>query len=144
MYSSGYGSVIYNDCYYGTTRWVWNRYGSWYDPWGCGGGYGYYDPFYSGYGYGYSGGGYSSSTTYSTPRSTGSVRLKIKPKGAKVYVDGTLMGVADDFDGLTGHLMLDAGTHQIELRADGYETFTGTINIELGKTTTERISLKKK
>ena len=74
---------------------------------------------------------------------TGSIRFKVNPSIAKIYVDGTLMGVVDDFDGLGDHLTLDAGSHALELRADGYETYTGTIRVEIGKTLTERINLKK-
>ena len=76
--------MTYDPWVYGTTRWVWGRYGLWYDP------YGYYDPYYAGYGYGYGGGGYSSSS--SEPSLTGSIRLKASPSSAKVYIDGTLDG----------------------------------------------------
>jgi len=133
-YSSGFGwGFGYYDPW-SYNRWVFGRYGIWYNP------YGYYDPYY-----GYSGGaGYYSGGDYSSPRSaTGSIRFKVNPSVAKIYVDGTLMGVVDDFDGLGGHLVLDAGSHTIELRADGYETYTGTIKVEVGKTLTERVSLKK-
>jgi hypothetical protein len=75
---------------------------------------------------------------------TGSIRLKVSPDTAKVYVDGTLAGTASEFDGLVGHhLELEVGTHELELRADGHETFHDTITVEAGKTFTERASLKK-
>ncbi len=74
----------------------------------------------------------------------GSIRLRASPSSAKVYVDGTLMGIVDDFDGLSSHLDLAAGQHALELRADGYETYSGTINVLVGKTMTERVTLKKK
>jgi len=131
-------------------------YGYWY-PWygpGFGYGYGYYNPwwygsfgFYGGYPYGYggygaySGGGYAGE--YQSV-ATGSIRLRVSPETAKVYIDGTLMGTVDDFNGLGHHLDLPAGQHQIELRADGYETYTGTIDVLVGKTMTERVSLNKK
>lgn len=128
--------MTYDPWVYGTTRWVWGRYGLWYDP------YGYYDPYSYGYGYGYGGGGGYSSA--SEPSLTGSIRLKANLSTAKVYVDGTLMGTVDDFDGLSGHLALAGGMHQLELRADGYQTFSADINVAVGKTITERVSLKKK
>ena len=112
--------------------------------------YGYYDPWwYGGYaGYGYYGGGYSGGYgeggEYTTEAATGSIRLRASPSTAKVYVDGTLMGIVDDFDGLSNHLDLSAGQHTLELRADGYETYEGTINVLIGKTMTERVTLKKK
>jgi len=126
--------------FYGASRWNWYRYGYWYDP------YGYYpfgwDPYYPGYGYGYG------SYTYDDERSEedrnmGSIRLKANAKEARVYIDGALVGTVDDFDGLSDHLELTAGTYSLELRADGYETYTGELVVEASKTLTERLSLKK-
>jgi hypothetical protein len=58
-------------------------------------------------------------------------------------VDGALAGVVDEFDGLTDHLQLDPGRHQIELRATGYESFVADVNVTDGRTTTTRAKLKK-
>ena len=75
---------------------------------------------------------------------TGAIRLKVSPETAQVYVDGTLAGKASDFDGLVGHhLVLEVGPHELELRADGRETFHDTIKVEENKTLTERATLKK-
>jgi hypothetical protein len=74
----------------------------------------------------------------------GSIRLRVNPESAQVYIDGALVGAVTDFSGLKNHLELDGGTHQIELRAEGYETYSGEIAVEVGKTLTERIRLKKK
>ncbi len=89
---------------------------------------------------------YPAETSIARPprHETGSLRLRVDPKGAKVYIDGALAGVASDFDGLTHHLDVDAGSHQIEFRADGYEPYTASIVVPAGKTLTERASLKKK
>ena len=143
-YGSGFGwnlgFVTYNPWYYGATRWYWGRYGLWYDP------YIYdpywFDPYYQGYG---GGGGYSSHReNYDEPkRMTGTIRLKAKPSAANVYVDGALVGTVNDFDGLSDHLELDGGKHTLELRADGYQSYRGEIDVEVGKTLTERVSLKK-
>jgi hypothetical protein len=140
-----------------------------YSP--CGWGYGcpynpyWYDPFYRygyyGYGYGFGhpgayypdddpGQGYSSSSSgnrYSEPeesRRMGSLRIKATPATAKIYIDGTLVGTVDDFDGLTNHLEIEAGAHEMEVRADGYATLIKDINVKAGQTTTERLALKKK
>ena len=111
-----------------------------------------YNPFwyggYAGYSY-YGSGGYADTGVAAANRTRleiamGSIRLRASPSNAKVYVDGTLMGIVDDFDGLSNHLDLSAGQHTLELRADGYETYSGTINVLLGKTMTERVTLKKK
>ena len=74
---------------------------------------------------------------------TGSIRLKVSPVTAKVYIDGVLMGVVDDFDGLTDNLRLEPGYHLLELKADGYQTFSKEVLVVGGKTFTERISLKR-
>lgn len=133
----GYGWVSYDPWRFGGTRWVWGRYGTWwygatpwYDPW--------YDPYYSWFGYG---GG----SSYSTEDEvfTGTLRLKVNPAQAKVYIDGVLQGVVDDFNGLRSSLDVTEGTHQLEIRSDGYVTLKDEITIEAGKTQTYRGSLKK-
>jgi hypothetical protein len=116
-------------------------------------GYGY--PLgYSGLGYGYPGAmdpyAYDDqyrrrlpTATSTESHATGAIRLKVSPETAQVYIDGTLAGTASEFDGLVGHhLVLEVGTHQLELRAEGRETFHDTIVVEENKTLTERASLK--
>ena len=62
---------------------------------------------------------------------------------AKVYIDGVLQGVVDDFNGLSSPLDVTEGTHQLEIRGEGYATLKAEVNIEAGKTQTFRGSLKK-
>lgn len=136
----GYGYVSYDPWRYGSSRYSLWRYGAWYnpyDPYCYGGGYWPCDSYMTG------GGSGSSSDEGDEEEPTGAVRLRISPAHAKVYVDGTLVGVVDDFDGLSGHLRLTLGTHLVEIKADGYETFVPEITISEGKTTTVRGSLKK-
>lgn len=146
-YSSGlnwnYGYYDYNPYAYGYTRWTWGRYGMWYDPYNP---YGFYDdPMAYGAPSGYSSNSsYSSSIGSQAPELTGSLRLRVNPSHAKVYIDGTLVGTVNDFNGLGSHLAATAGTHQIEFRADGYETLTITVKVAADKTLTERATLKKK
>lgn len=143
-YSNGFGwnlgFVTYNPWRYGATRWVWGRYGMWYDP------YAYYPYWGDPYSHGASYGSYGSSGSRRTEepkRLVGTIRLKVDPEDAKVYIDGALVGTADEFDGLRHHLELDGGRHELELRAEGYETYKGDLNVEAGKTRTERVKLKK-
>jgi hypothetical protein len=114
-------------------------YGSFYDP------YVFYDPFspwYRGYGsnglygaYGYpSYGGYGYPSSYSTI-ADGSLRLKIKPRDAQVFVDGYYVGIVDDFDGVFQRVHLPSGPHRIEVRAPGYETLTFDVQIRFDETT---------
>jgi PEGA domain len=112
-----------------------------YDPWGYDGGYGYYggyyDPWYGGYP-AYPVGGSTSSND-----DEGSLRLKIKPREAEVYVDGYFVGTVDDFDGIFQRLHLDSGPHRIEVRAPGYETLDFEVRITPDHTTTYQGELKK-
>jgi hypothetical protein len=158
-YYSGYGGhfgyLTFDPWRYGSSRWAWSRYG-WYDPYGYGpygfGPYGY-DPFGHFYGATYWGspyyttfddyGGGGGGRGYDQDADLGSIRLKVSPSDAKVYIDGALAGVVDDFDGLSNHLKLAEGKHQLEIRLDGYETFSTEIDVKAGRTRTERANLKR-
>jgi hypothetical protein len=140
-YGSSFG--YYDPWYggYGYSRWHRYPYGGGYGVFGFP--FGFYDPYSP---YGYSGGGSygrSSRDDQDNERPTGAIRLRANPSHARVYVDGALVGTVDDFDGLSGHLRLEAGLHQIELRAEGYETYTNEVTVTAGRTMTERASLKR-
>ena len=131
--------------YYGYSRSYWPGYGFglgysyydpfWFDP--------YYDPYYGGGGAYYGGaGGYSYGTTRGY-RETGSLRLKLKPRDAKVYIDGYFVGVVDSFDGLFQRLGIEAGGHRVEVRADGYETLQFEVLITPGESVTYKGELKR-
>ena len=115
-----------------------------YDPWGYGGGYaggyggyygGYYDPWYGGYP--------SYPQTSYTYTDEGSLRLKLKPRNAEVYVDGYFVGVVDDFDGIFQRLHIDSGPHRVEVRAPGYEPLAFDVRITPDHTTTYQGELKR-
>ena len=131
-----------------------------YIPGGYYGGYGYYDPWSNGYGYGGGYGGsyggyyggyydpwYGGYPTY--PQSTytssdeGSLKLRIKPREAEVYVDGYFVGVVDDFDGIFQRLHVESGSHRVEVRATGYEPLAFDVRITPEHTTTYTGELKK-
>jgi hypothetical protein len=140
----GYGYVSFDPWRYGASRYSLYRYGSWYnpyDPWCYGVGYWLCDPWGGAATSSY-GGSSSDDTDSSVPMA--SIRLRLSPSSAKVYVDGALVGTVDDFDGLTDHLKVTAGEdHRIEVKAEGYETFVPDVVLEAGKTVTVRGSLKK-
>ena len=95
--------------------------------------YGYY-PSYYGYGsYGY-GSSYGRGYYGNGPRSTGSLRLDIKPGHAQVLVDGYFVGSVDDFDSVSQRLRLEEGPHKIEIRAAGYEPLVFDVRIRIGDT----------
>jgi hypothetical protein len=105
------------------------------------GGYGFGDPGYGGYGgYGGGGGGYTSSQSYSD---SGSLRLKINPRSAQVYVDGYFVGVVDSFDGAFQKLGLEGGGHRVELKADGYQPLEFEVLITPGETVTYKGEMKR-
>jgi len=125
-------------------------YGSYY-PYGFGMGYGLYsgfgwapyygDPFGDPYGgYGYDGGG---STTSYDRGEQGNLKLKVKPRSAKVYVDGYLVGTVDEFDGSFQKLALNTGRHKVEVKADGYETAEFDVLINAEQTVTFQGELKR-
>ena len=101
------------------------------------GNYGAYGP----YGYGPYGSGmygqYGRSTTYDT----GSVRIRIRPRDASVFVDGYYAGLVDDFDGTFQSLRLEQGGHKIEVRMPGFETLALDIHVQPGRTITLREDL---
>jgi hypothetical protein len=112
--------------------------------------YGYY-PYAAGYGYGgygYSGYGYGGSGGYGYPMpppsyvsmrpgaAYGGVRIEGAPRDAQVFADGYYMGIVDDFDGTFQHLNLEAGVHQIEIRAAGQPPISFQVNVQPGQTIT--------
>jgi hypothetical protein len=123
-------------------------YNSYYYPYGFGLGYGLYsglgwspyfgDPFGDPYGYG--GGSYSSS--YGRGEQ-GNLKLKVKPRAAKVYVDGYFVGYVDQFDGAFQKLALNTGRHKVEIKADGFETAEFDVLINPEQTVTFQGDLKR-
>ena len=149
-YYYGYG---YYDPYYGS-----RRYTSWWSPYGYGYGLGYfaYDPYMFGGGYPYGpGGGYGpgyesygaggGGGSYGTTHTgeVGSIRLKVKPSNAQVYIDGYYVGVIDSFDGAFQKLGIETGTHKVEVRAEGYETAQFEVMVMPGETITYKGELKR-
>lgn len=58
----------------------------------------------------------------------GTISLRSRPSGAEAYVDG-------DFAGYTPvEYGVRAATHRIELRLDGYQTYTATVDVAAGET----------
>ncbi len=136
-YGSGFGwnlgFVTYDPWSYGATNWIWGRYGMGYDPYA-------YAPYDF---YGADGPDSGAATQLPPSPLQGSLRIKANPDTAKVYIDGALAGTVDDFNGLTHHLTVEAGRHELQLRADGYQPYTQDISVEIGRTMTVRASLKK-
>ncbi len=128
VFGHGYG---YNPYYYGYPR----AYGSYFHF----GGY----PYTVGYGYPWiydSAWGYGQTPFYGGYAADyadyyqGSLRLKIKPRDAEVYVDGYYVGVVDSFDGVFQRLQLEEGPHRIEIRHSEYRPIVREVLIVAGET----------
>jgi hypothetical protein len=119
-------------------------YGRYFFPgYGFGLGY-YYDPlFYDPYSYGYGGGQGGYGYSRGGYRDTGSLRFKIKPRDAQVFVDGYFVGSVDEFDGIFQRLGIESGGHRIEIRAEGYEPLQFEVLITPGETVTYKGELKR-
>ena len=66
----------------------------------------------------------------------GSMRLKIKPREAEVYVDGYYVGVVDSFDGLFQRLRLEEGPHRVEIHHPHHQPIERDVLIVAGETVT--------
>jgi hypothetical protein len=144
------GGRYYDPYYYGYPGYGFGYY-NYYYPYTYGLGYGLYsglgwnpyfgdpwDPYTSGYG---GSGGYSSGV-YNTV-AHGNLKLKVKPRNAKVYVDGFYVGLVDEFDGAFQKLALNGGRHKVEVRAEGYETAEFDVLITPDQTVTFQGELKR-
>jgi hypothetical protein len=97
--------------------------------WGGGGwGWGW---SYPAYGYPYY--GYPAAYGYG-PAVFARVKTDVDPEEAWLYLDGRLIGTADDFDGYPDFLYLKRGHYKLEFRLDGYETKTVEIDAQPGGT----------
>ena len=150
FYPWGYGALALG---YFWDPWMWTGY------YGGMGGYPWVDPYWSGGGGG--GGSFGSwdhangtsdadnpAATAENPLNsdgpTGGLRLKVVPREAEVYVDGFYAGRVDDFDGAMQKLKIVQGSHRIELRAEGYETASFTVNVIADETTSYKTELKRR
>ena len=123
----GYYRPYYYRPYY---RPYYGFYGGFYSP--------FYSPFYAGFGYAgfyggyaglYSGWGpyyyaqYPPYPGYYYGRPWASARIEVKPREAQVYVDGYLVGVADQFDGVFQRLDVPTGEHEITVYLPGHKSY---------------------
>jgi hypothetical protein len=96
-------------------------WGWWGGGWGW---YGYYPWYYWGggpYYYQERGGG-----------DAGALDLDIRPEKAQVYLDGQLIGIADNFDGWPRYLWLQKGTYDLVFYYPGFKTIARQYSIYPG------------
>jgi hypothetical protein len=61
------------------------------------------------------------------------VDTDVSPETAEVYLDGTRIGQADDFDGFPDYLYLEPGKYVLEFRHPSYETIHKEIEVREGQ-----------
>ena len=66
-------------------------------------------------------------TSVITDDQMGALSFNVKPKDAKIYVDGEFVGLAKYFNGKKRRMKIQPGTHIIELKRDGYKNITKQI-----------------
>ena len=71
-------------------------------------------------------------TSVKTVDTRPSISITGAPEGALLYVDGLNMGSAVQYDGLHNHnvLMIEPGTHKIEIKNNGALIYQQTIFVE--------------
>jgi hypothetical protein len=73
--------------------------------------------------------------------SYGSVAIRVQPADADVLIDG------ERWEGRTGNealvVQLSAGSHQIEVRKEGYRTYTTRVDVRGGETSPMNVSLSR-
>lgn len=106
--------------------------------------YGYYHYYYPSFGYYWWNSFYSPWWAWSGPRvyasaypdrsgdSLGAIDTDVAPENAEVYVDGELVGTADDYDGWPSYLWLDEGTYDVVFFHQGYKTMARQIIVRPG------------
>ena len=70
------------------------------------------------------------------------VDTDVSPEAAEVYLDGTFIGSADDFDGYPDFLWLEPGTYTIEFRHPSYESVKHEVEARPGQALRFRDDLK--
>lgn len=60
------------------------------------------------------------------------VSTQVRPKNARVYVDGRFVGRARYLNGTPGYLYLEPGAYRLELRFDGYRTVVVELDATAG------------
>jgi hypothetical protein len=110
----GYGPGWYGSGWYGPGWWGPGWWGAaWAGP-------GWYGP------------GYAPVAVQSVPSDVGTVDTDVSPEHARVFLDGQLIGIADDFDGNPSYLFLKPGHYALEFRLQGYRTATLDLDIKPG------------
>lgn len=80
----------------------------------------------------------------STVSNAGFLKIVANPDDADVYIDGTLVGKAREFDGRKQVLQLESGRHKIEIKKDGYHSYSRDTMVGAGATDEFKVTLSEK
>jgi len=69
----------------------------------------------------------------------GQLAIRVQPSGAQILIDGEAWQTTPGSERLIVHL--PAGTHQVEVKKDGFRTFKTEVQIKLGETVPLNVSL---
>ena len=69
----------------------------------------------------------------------GAIAIRVQPRDAVVTIDGERWDAPPDNDRLV--VQLPAGPHRVEIRKDGFETFSSTVDVRRGDETPLNVSL---
>jgi hypothetical protein len=71
----------------------------------------------------------------------GRLVLRVEPSDASVYLDGRFLGTGDELDRLRSGLLVDPGSHRVEVVRPGWQSEEETVEIESGGEITLAIEL---
>ncbi|HEX9800387.1 MAG TPA: PEGA domain-containing protein [Thermoanaerobaculia bacterium] len=71
----------------------------------------------------------------------GRLRLRVEPADASVYLDGRFLGTGDDLAGLRAGLLVDSGSHRLEIVRPGYRSVERTVEVDVGEETVIAVEL---
>jgi uncharacterized membrane protein len=80
----------------------------------------------------------------STVANAGFIKIIADPESADVYVNDAHVGKASEFNGKKQVLELSAGRYKIELKAEGYYSYSRDMMVGAGATEDLKVTLEKK
>jgi hypothetical protein len=78
-----------------------------------------------------------------TPDVTATLKLKIEPKRAAVFLDDKFVGHAGEFGGKFRSMLISPGKHRIKVELPGYQTFETEVNLLAGQKSEVKTELAK-
>jgi len=76
-------------------------------------------------------GSYEHSRPIDSPQAV--IDTDIAPEKAAIYLDDNKVGIADDFDGHPGYLLISPGLHTLEFQIKGYQSLRIKIDARPGR-----------